>query len=95
MARTLTPQGALTMDTVRALRDAGRAALREADLVLDLGAIADSDSAALACIFDLCRAAQAEGRALRVVALPEGLRHLAEVYGVAGLLPSTAIGNPN
>jgi phospholipid transport system transporter-binding protein len=49
-----------------------------------------ADSAGLACVVALAAAANRAGRRLRVVALPEGLRALAEVCGVAALLEPEA-----
>lgn len=86
-SRTIAPAGALTMATVRACQEEGRAALLEGDLALDLSGVTETDSAALACIFDLFRAARARGRQLHLIGLPEELHSLASVYGVAELLP--------
>ena len=85
--KTLAPDGALTMATVRTWLAAGRAALGEGDLLFDLSEVTASDSAALACVFELQRIAGRRGRVLRVVGLPDDLRKLANVYGVAELLP--------
>lgn len=76
------------MSTVRAWQEAGRAALLESDLLLDLSAVTETDSAALACVFDLVRAARARNRQLCLVGLSDALRNLAGVYGVAELLPA-------
>jgi phospholipid transport system transporter-binding protein len=86
-SRTIAPEGALTMATVRACQESGRAALQEGDLVFDLSAVTETDSAALACIFDLLRVARARRRSLRLTGLSGDLRNLASVYGVAELLP--------
>lgn len=85
--KTISPQGALTMATVRAWQEPGRAALLEGNLVFDLSGVTETDSAALACIFDLLRVARARGRSLRLTGLSGDLRNLASVYGVAELLP--------
>ena len=88
--RTIAPEGALTMLTVRAWQEVGRAALLEGDLVFDLSGVTETDSAALACVFDLVRTARARDRHLRLVGLSDELRNLASVYGVADLLPDAA-----
>ena len=85
--RTIAPEGALTMSTVRGWQEAGLAALREGGLVFDLRRVTETDSAALACVFNLVREARARDRQLRLVGLSDKLRNLASVYGVASLLP--------
>ncbi len=68
-------------------RAEGRAAAQEGDLVVDFSQVDEADSAALALLFDLQRVAAAAGHELRVEGLPAGLQSLADLYGVADLLP--------
>ncbi len=60
--------------------------------VLDLGGLERADSAALACVLAWIADRRAHGRALRVSALPEGLRALARVCEVEDLLDAAARG---
>lgn len=82
--------GALTMRTVAALAARGHEALAKGDVVVDLSAVNEADSAALALLLDWLRMARAHGRRLEVRALPPGLRSLAGLYGVDELLPLAA-----
>lgn len=58
------------------------------DLVVDASALRRFDSSVLALLLALRRDGAAVGRGFAVRALPQRLRSLAVVYGVAELLPS-------
>lgn len=79
--------GALTMETVAARLAEGRALAGEGGFVVDFSAVTECDSAALALLFDWMRAAGRTGAEVGVRGLPAGLLSLAELYGVAELLP--------
>ena len=64
----------------------GRDLLSHGAVEVDLSAVGEVDSAALALLFDWTRRARAKGVALTFTGLPPGLIKLAEVYGVAELL---------
>jgi phospholipid transport system transporter-binding protein len=53
---------------------------------VDLAGVEVFDSAAVAVLIALARRAAGEGRALRFTRLPEGLRALADLYGVEEIL---------
>jgi phospholipid transport system transporter-binding protein len=55
--------------------------------VFDLAAVTDVDSSGLAVLFGWQRAAQAQGKTLKVTNPPASLVSLAEVYGTTELLP--------
>lgn len=57
---------------------------------INLAAAEHPDSAALAVLLGWQRAARTQGRALQFEAVPQALRALAELYGVAGMLFSPA-----
>ena len=57
-------------------------------VVVDAGALERFDSSALAVLLELRREALAHGKSLAIRALPDRLRDLATVYGIAELLPS-------
>ncbi|MDR1710157.1 MAG: STAS domain-containing protein [Candidatus Accumulibacter sp.] len=62
----------------------------EKDIVLDLAAVREADSSALAVVFALRRAAAARGLALRLAHCPSSLLSLADLYGVEDSLPLAA-----
>lgn len=69
--------------------DLGRQARAGAgDLVVDASGLHRFDSSVLALLLAIRRDGQAVGRRFAVRALPERLRSLAVVYGVADLLPA-------
>lgn len=88
MNEVLRLDGALTMSTVGARIEAGRVKAGAGDLTVDLSAVTEADSAALALLFDWLRAARAGRHTLQVTGLPTGLRSLAALYGVDELLPA-------
>lgn len=65
----------------------GRAALDVGITEIDLAAVADADSSALAVIFAWLRDAQSRNVLLRVSNPPAGLLSLASLYGVDEFLP--------
>jgi phospholipid transport system transporter-binding protein len=71
--------GSMTMDHATALLADGT--------TFDLSAVAEIDSSGLAVLFGWQRAAAALGKSLTIVNPPDNLRSLADVYGVADLLP--------
>lgn len=79
--------GNMTVATASGLLAEGSAILARADAVFDLGGVADVDSSGLAVVFGWQRAARRSGRNVRIANPPHNLRSLADVYGVAELLP--------
>ena len=57
-------------------------------VVVDAGALARFDSAALAVLLEFRRAGLASGKSLSIRAMPQRLRDLAALYGIGELLPS-------
>lgn len=86
----LSIDGPLTMATVGAWLEQGRARVRAGDLVVDFSAVTAADSAALALLFDWLRVARQGGRTVRQTGMPAGMRSLAVLYGVDELLPAEA-----
>jgi phospholipid transport system transporter-binding protein len=64
----------------------GLKALADAVVVVDASALQRFDSSALAVLLELRRESQAQGKSLRIRALPQRLRDLGNVYGIAELL---------
>ncbi|GAB2732628.1 STAS domain-containing protein [Melaminivora jejuensis] len=84
---TFTQARACAQQLVQALRQSGLPGQEGAPhVVLDASALQVFDSSALAVLLECRRAALAQGRALTVQAMPEGLHNLAELYGVQELL---------
>jgi phospholipid transport system transporter-binding protein len=77
----------MTLAAATGLLKAGVAAMAAADPVFDLSAVTEVDSSGLAVVFAWLRAAQAQGKTIRIANPPQNLLSLAEVYGVAELLP--------
>ncbi len=77
----------LVMDNARSLLEAGRAAFMAGEQVIDLGRVDEADSSALAVMLGWMRAASLSRSTLKFANIPAGVRSLAELYGVAELLP--------
>ncbi|MDT3670840.1 MAG: STAS domain-containing protein [Aromatoleum sp.] len=88
MSEVLRLAGALTMSTVGARVAAGHAKAAAGELTVDLSAVSEADSAALALLFDWMRAAREGGHTLSVTGVSAELRTLAALYGVDELLPA-------
>ncbi len=83
----------LTHDDATACSHMLRQALkREADatVVVDASPLQQFDSSAIAVLLECRRETLGGGKAFAVSAMPERLRNLAGLYGVAGLLPPSA-----
>jgi phospholipid transport system transporter-binding protein len=79
--------GAVTLGNVAGLLEEGRRHVDEGVRTVDLGEVTEMDSALLALLLAWLREAQARGRALEFVRLPEALRTIARLYGVDTLIP--------
>lgn len=79
--------GKLTMATVPALYKTGLQFLGSEDLLIDFAKVEAVDSAAVSMLLGWSRAAQKQQRSLRIENLPEDLLSLANLYGVAEMLP--------
>lgn len=79
--------GALTMETVAALRDLDVSADASSPWVIDLAKVETVDSAAVGLLLAWLRQAQERGVTLSYKNLPANLTSLAQMYGVAELLP--------
>ena len=77
----------LVMDNARKLLDAGCAALQAGEQVIDLSRVTEADSSALAVMLGWLRAAESLRSTVKFANIPAGVRSLAELYGVAELLP--------
>ncbi len=66
----------------------GLAGQNSTSAVVDASALAQFDSSALAVLLECRREASVLGRGFAVKGLPQRLRELATLYGIAGLLPA-------
>jgi len=79
--------GPVTLANVAGLLAEARAPLAEGVREVDLGEVTELDSSLLAALLAWLREAKTQGRALSFARLPQDLRTLAQLYGVAQLLP--------
>jgi phospholipid transport system transporter-binding protein len=79
--------GRLTMDTIGASFAQAMQPLDGKEWVVDLGQVEAADSAAVSLLLGWLRNAQRHGATLSFVNVPENLRSLANLYGVAETLP--------
>lgn len=77
----------LVMANARGLLEAGRSALQPGEQIFDFSEVAEADSSALAVMFGWLRSAAISRSTVKFAHIPIGVRSLAELYGVAELLP--------
>lgn len=82
--------GPATLATAAQLIDEARGPLEAGVSAIDLGEVTELDSSLLAVLFAWLRAAKLRERPLSLVRLPPDLKSLAQLYGVAELLPQEA-----
>ena len=82
--------GPVIIETHVAMRESAASYIGQADWIVDWSAVTDVDSSALALLFAWERASHAAGKTIRSRGLPVNLASLAELYGVAELLPTTS-----
>jgi phospholipid transport system transporter-binding protein len=86
----LVVSGPVTVANVTALLEQARAPLAEGVHSIDLGEVTELDSSLLALLLAWMREAKARGGTLTFSRLPRELGTLAQLYGVAELLPQDA-----
>ncbi len=79
--------GPLTLAQVSARLGEGRARIAQGLEVVDLSAVTQVDSAALALLLAWLRSAREAGRTLSIVGAPPALQSLASLYDVDSILP--------
>lgn len=87
MPAVFAPQGSLTMRDAAAVLEEGRRLAKAGPLVIDMAAVEDADSAALALLLDWLRSGREAGQRVVLRKLPPGLASLAAVYDIDALLP--------
>jgi phospholipid transport system transporter-binding protein len=79
--------GPVTLANVTGLLEEARAPLADGVRAVDLGEVTELDSSLLAALLSWLREAKGRGHALSFTRLPQDLVTLAQLYGVAQLLP--------
>ena len=79
--------GPVTLANVAVLLEQAHAALAGGVRAVDLGEVTELDSSLLALLLSWLREAKGRGSALSFTRLPQDLVTLAQLYGVAQLLP--------
>ncbi len=79
--------GRLTMDSVGASFNEAMLPLEGKDWIVDLARVEAADSAAVSLLLGWLRNAQRHNAKLSLINVPDGLRSLAGLYGVADALP--------
>lgn len=77
----------MVIATAAELREAGESALLAGASIVDLADVAEADSSAVAVLLAWTRIAGERGQSLAIVGVPQSVRSLASLYGVADLLP--------
>lgn len=77
---------AITMNTASNSLAELRRAIDGGETEVSLGALAQSDSSALAVVLAAVRHAQSAGRKVRVTGMPPSMLTLAKLYGVEALM---------
>jgi len=79
--------GPVTLANVAGLLEEARTAFADGVRAVDLGEVTELDSSLLAVLLSWLREAKGRGRELSFARLPQDLVTLAQLYGVAQLLP--------
>ena len=82
--------GPVTLANVASLLEQARAPLAEGVREVDLGEVTEVDSSLLAALLAWLRESKSSGRPLSFSRMPPDLLTLAQLYGVAQLLPQDA-----
>ncbi len=78
--------GSVSVDTVARLLPEAAREVRDGAAVVDLAAVTEVDSAAVALALALVREGRAVGREIVFANVPEGMLQLAALYGVSSFL---------
>jgi phospholipid transport system transporter-binding protein len=81
-------RGTLTIANVAKLSEAGKQQFGDGEVIVDLAAVTEVDSAALSMLFEWQREARRRKIAISFCNLPASLQSLATLYGVSELIAS-------
>ncbi len=82
--------GPVVMENLIGLYKAGLQKVAEGDVVVDMAGVTDADSSAVSLLLELRREAARRSHKVLVINVPDSVRSLAKLYGVADLLPASA-----
>lgn len=80
-------QGAVTMDNVKSLLEAGLQQLNPELKEIDFSGLEEVDSSAISMVLEWLRVSQSRDLQLRLVNMPDNMKSLASLYGVLELIP--------
>ena len=83
----LNVQGPITIANVVEVIEQGVNLFDRPDLIIDLAQVTEVDSSAVSMLLEWQRKAQKNNRRLCFSNMPESLKNLAQLYGVAELVP--------
>ncbi|MBW8618844.1 MAG: STAS domain-containing protein [Hyphomicrobiales bacterium] len=89
LAITWTPEGPLTLATVKRSLDSFSSSSRKQPLILDLSRAGPFDSSVLALIATMKRRAGRQGVAFTIKNVPDSIRSLAEIYDLQEFIASS------
>lgn len=82
--------GEILVDNANAVLQESTALQIDQNLVIDLAAVSNLDTAALSLLLEWQRRAEAVGKKVEFVNLPDSLVSLAALYGVTNLIPTVS-----
>lgn len=82
--------GEILVDNANAVLQESTALQIDQNLVIDLAAVSNLDTAALSLLLEWQRRAEVAGKKVEFVNLPESLVSLAALYGVTDLIPKVS-----
>lgn len=83
-------KGPVTLETVPELVALGEPLIRQGSAVVDFANVSDVDSAAVALALEWVRQSESLGNSLTFANLPDAMKNLAALYGVAAFLSPTS-----
>lgn len=89
LAITWTPEGPLTLATVKRSLDSFSSSSRKQPLILDLSRAGPFDSSVLALIATMKRRTGRQGVAFTIKNVPDSIRSLAEIYDLQEFIASS------
>lgn len=81
-------KGSVTIDNVTAVLEQGITLFDQENLTVDMSSLEEVDSSAVSMMLEWLREAQRRKQRLSFINLPENLKSLTKLYGVAELIPS-------
>jgi phospholipid transport system transporter-binding protein len=85
---TMMLSGPVTLANVAQVLQEGLQQIREGAHIVDLGGVTELDSSLLAMLLAWLREAKGRNAEVAFANLPQGLKTIAQLYGVDGLLPT-------